>query len=45
MGFALDLKGARNGHKEVGRDVEIFSLMSEGVKKGQKGKGIKKSSV
>ena len=33
MGFALDLKEARNGPKEVGRHVEIFSLMSEGAKK------------
>lgn len=45
MDSALDLKEARNGHKEVGRDVEIFSLMSEGAKKGQQGKGTKKSSV
>jgi len=45
MGFALALKEARNGHKEVGRDVENFSLMSEGEKKGQQGKGTKKSSI
>ena len=45
MGFALDLKEARNRHKEVGRHVEIFSLMSEGVKKWQQGKGTKRSSI
>ena len=45
MGFALDLKEARNGHKEGGRDVENFSLMNEGAKKGQQGRGTKKSSI
>lgn len=45
MGFALDLKEARNRHKEVGRHVEIFSLMSEGAKKRQQGKGTKRSSI